>query len=782
MRESLTPAASVPERRAVRLRSRRGAAGLGAAAAFLLSCAALFSQSPIPDSAPASVLGVMERVADWQLANPSQHPLTDWTQGAGDAGFMALAGISAHPRYRDAMLAVGEQTQWQPGPRFYHADDHCVGQTYAELYRLYREPRMIAGLRARLDGVLEAPSAVRSMDFGQPKNQATELWSWCDALFMGPPTWMRLYEVTGDTRYMDFAVRNWWKTTDFLYDRDEGLFFRDSSYFKKREANGRKVFWSRGNGWVMAGLVRVLQGLPMNHPDRPRFERLFRDMSARILSCQQPDGLWRASLLDPGSYPLREASGSGFFTYALAWGLNQGLLDRARYTPAVFNAWNALLGCVGPDGRLAHVQPIGADPKRFSEDSTEAYGVGAFLLAGSEVFRLAMGTPAEGGDVPPGCVVVRVTNGAGFYRQEETVEVDPGKLGPGGSIAVMDGVSSRILQSQVYASEPGRAADRLLFQVDLAPGETRRFLVLGSRAFPPAVPAPIIRTYVRQVAERYNDVAWESDRIAHRMYHQDLIKGEGTISSGIDVWAKRTRALVVDEWYKRIHYHEDDGDGLDDYQVGRSRGCGGLGVWSGGRLYVSSNFRGARIIATGPIRSEFELDYDSWDAGGRRISERKRISIDAGSNMSRAESLFASGDSSPIQVGIGIAQRAGSGNIATGDRAAGWMTYWQAPDRDRGSIGCAVVLPAGAVREFVMENASVPAVPADRQVKPGIEGLPPVGNWLALSQVGAGKPLVYYIGAGWSRSGDFPGADSWTRYVGRFAERLESPLQVVVGR
>jgi rhamnogalacturonyl hydrolase YesR len=723
----------------------------------------------------------MERVANWQLANPSHHPVTDWTQGAGDAGFMALAGISSNPAYRDAMVAVGSQTGWQPGARVYHADDHCVGQTYAELYLLYRQPQMIAGLRARFDAILETPSAVTSLDFRQPKDQATERWSWCDALFMAPPAWVRLYRATGDTRYLDFAVRNWWATTDFLYDKDEGLFFRDSTYFKRREANGRKVFWSRGNGWVMAGLVRVLQYLPSNHPDRPRFERLFRQMAAKVLTCQQQDGLWRASLLDPASYPLRETSGSGFFTYALAWGINQRLLDRAAFTPSVQQAWTALVDCVGPDGRLAHVQPIGADPKNFPEDSTEVYGVGAFLLAGSEVYRLAIGIPAAPGETLPGCAVASVRNPAGFYRAQETVELDPSKLSLGADIAVMDGASSRILASQVYASEPGRPNDRLLFQVDLAPGETRRYCILSGGACPRAAPPAIVRTYCRQVAERYNDVAWESDRIAHRMYSQELIKGEGTISSGIDVWAKRTRAMIIDEWYKRTNYHQDDGDGLDDYQVGRSRGCGGLGIWSGGRLFVSINFRAARIITTGPIRSEFELTYDPWDAGGREVSEVKRISIDAGSNMSRAQSVFSSADGSPLQVGIGIARRAGDGTAYSSDAQAGWMTYWQAPDRDRGSIGCAVILPAGPVHQFATEDSSVPAVDPAKQQKPGVEGLPPVGNHIGVASALVGEPMVYYLGAGWSRSGDFGNAESWSRYVSRFSERLKAPLQVRTG-
>jgi unsaturated rhamnogalacturonyl hydrolase len=705
---------------------------------------------------PASVFAIMERAADWQLAHPSTHEPTDWTQGAGDAGFMALAGISGNPKYRDAMIAVGEGNRWEPGPRVYHADDHCVGQTYAELYLLFRDPRMIGPLRERFDGILEKPSAVTSMDIDQPNEKATENWSWCDALFMGPPSWVRLYAATGDTRYLDFAVKNWWRTTDFLYDAGEHLYFRDSSYFHQHEANGKKIFWGRGNGWVIAGLVRMLQYLPANHPDRARFERLFTDMAAKLLECQQADGLWRASLLDPASYPLRETSGSGFFTYALAWGVNQGLLERSRYEPPVLKAWAALSGCVEPDGMLGHVQPIGADPKAFPEHSTEVYGVGAYLLAGSEVYRLRVLELSGAGENPRGRAEVSVTNPAGFYREEETVEIDPDVLGPSSRIAVMDGVSSRILDSQVYRAGPAQAARKLLFQVDLAPGETRRFTLLNPEALLPAVPKPFVKTFARLVTERFNDVAWESDRIAHRMYHLDLIKAEGTVSSGIDVWTKRTRALVIDEWYKRPNYHQDDGDGLDDYRVSRSRGCGGLGVWSGGKLYVSSNFRSARVVTTGPVRSEFVLDYDAWDANGRKVSESKRISIDAGSNMSRMESAFASDDRSPLQIGVGIALRGGPGTSALEDKGAGWMTYWQAPDRDRGSIGCAVILPAGSIREFVTENGTVAKVPPDKQLAPDPEGLPAVGNRLAITQINVSDPLVYYAGAGWTRSGDFP--------------------------
>jgi unsaturated rhamnogalacturonyl hydrolase len=741
---------------------------LSFAIAFLIPATA----APNRRLTPADVLSIMERVADWQLGHPSAHPTTDWTQAAGDAGMIALAGISSNPKYRDALLAMGEANDWKPGPRLYHADDLAIGQTYAGLYFLYRDPKMIAPLRSRLDAILSAPPNVESLDFHQPNDQATQLWSWCDSLFMAPPVWMQLFAATGDERYLDFAVKNWWRTTAYLYDPSEHLYFRDSTYFDRRETNGKKIFWSRGNGWVMAGLVRVLQLLPTNHPTRARFERLFQEMAETILGDQQPDGLWRSSLLDSDSYPLKESSGSGFYVYALAWGVNQGLLDATKFKPGIHKAWTALVDSVDGDSKLTHVQPIGSDPKTFADDSTEVFGVGAFLLAGSEVYRMVVFENAKQ-------LAIDVSNPAQFYRHSETVEISFARLAGRGlhstNLAVMDGLGSRILDSQTYGSEPGRPPDTFIFQTDLAPGGTRTYYIMDVSALA-AVPLPIVKTYARQIGERYRDMAWESDRIAHRVYQQDLIAAEGTLSSGVDVWVKSTRALVIDEWYKSGDYHKDHGEGLDDYRVGRSRGCGGLGIWDGHTYYVSSNYRSARIITTGPVRSEFELTYDAWDAGGGKISETKRIRIDAGSNMTRVESMFGGSHRARFEVGIGIAQRPGNGAIAK-NQGEGWMSYWQPADRDRGNIGCAIVLP-DKIEKFATESATLPKLTQTELVTPSDEGLPPVANLLAFTPAEAGKPFLYYFGAGWSKSGDFTAETDWENYVRQFVARLHAPLKV----
>jgi rhamnogalacturonyl hydrolase YesR len=330
----------------------------------------------------------MEQVADWQLAHPSRDARDGWIYAAFYTGVMALNSVAPDAKYHDAMLAQGEQNDWKPARRTYMADDHAVTQMYLELYLLDKRPEMIAPTQARFDYVLANP---RDDDLDYSKKGASDKWSWCDSLFMDPPAWARLTEATGDPKYLNSADRRWWVTSDYLYDKDEHLFYRDSRFFPQREPNGQKIFWSRGNGWVLAGLVRMLEAMPADYPDRAKYVQQFQDMAAKIKTLQQPDGLWPPGLLDPVAHPQKETSGTGFFTYALAWGVNHGLLDRAAYESVVLKAWAGLTAGVQPDGKLIHVQPVGDSAKGFADDSTTPYGPGAFLLAGSEVYKMVGG-------------------------------------------------------------------------------------------------------------------------------------------------------------------------------------------------------------------------------------------------------------------------------------------------------------------------------------------------------------------------------------------------------
>jgi unsaturated rhamnogalacturonyl hydrolase len=428
----------------------------------------------------ADVLAMMQKVADWQLAHPGPEPPLRWTQAALYTGMMALGDLSAETRYREAMMAVGRAGAWQTGERPYHADDYCVGQMYCEMYMLHRDPAMIAPLRERFDYILAHPSpgAVEVITKAEGIPGGVMRWWWCDALFMGPPAWARLYAATGEGKYLDFMIREWKATSDFLYDKDEHLYFRDQSYFSKREANGAKVFWSRGNGWVMGGLARVLQILPADHPERPYFQRQFLEMAEAALKCRQPDGLWHSSLLDPASYPLSESSGSGFFCYAMTWGINQGLLDRARFQPAVLQAWNSLVGLVNSDGKLTHVQPVGADPKNFDPNLSQTYGVGSFLLAGSEIHRMALLKELPHAEV-------QVASALNALRPEVTIELDWAALRrklPGATeknVGVMDGSAGRWLTTRILGRNGDGKPEKLLLQSDFLPHQKKTFVVFA---------------------------------------------------------------------------------------------------------------------------------------------------------------------------------------------------------------------------------------------------------------------------------------------------------------
>jgi len=337
---------------------------------------------------PASILKTMERVADWQLntweQNGQRWPKYDWTNAAGYTGILELGKISKNDRYIKYLVSVGNDLNWNTGPRRLMADDYCIGQTYANLYLIYKDDKMIAKFRGLADTIAALP---HTEPLAWKNNIQAREWAWCDAMFMGPTSLSYLSTATHDPKYLDAAAKLWWKTYDYLYDPTEHLYFRDSTYFTKKENNGVKVFWSRGNGWVMGGLVRVLDNMPVNYPDRKKFIKLYKDMAARVAQLQQPDGSWHASLLDPASYPVMEASGTGFYTYALLWGLNNGLLDKKTYWPVVQKAWTALSACVHPDGMLGYVQQIGAAPDKVNANSTEIYGVGAFLLTGTQLYK-----------------------------------------------------------------------------------------------------------------------------------------------------------------------------------------------------------------------------------------------------------------------------------------------------------------------------------------------------------------------------------------------------------
>jgi rhamnogalacturonyl hydrolase YesR len=354
------------------------------------------SPTPAADQATADqALTLGRRVAAWQLGHMDSfdythpHPKTadprGWVQATLFIGLAALAQRTGDPALVTAVRDHGFEQHWALGARPLHADDHVIGQVWLWTYGRDRDPKEIAPLKARFNAILADPPHVDMTFIDGTETQPCQVrWCWSDALFMGPATWTGLSQATGDPRYATYADHEFWATADHLLDADEHLFYRDSRYPDRRDDQGRKIFWSRGNGWVYAGLVDILKTLPADAPSRPRYEALFRQMSDRLATLQKPDGYWPASLLAPERSPP-ETSGTGFFVYGLAYGLNHGLLKGAKYDTAAAKGWAALAAAVQPDGKLGWVQQIGYAPDHVSADDTQLYGVGAFLLAASEV-------------------------------------------------------------------------------------------------------------------------------------------------------------------------------------------------------------------------------------------------------------------------------------------------------------------------------------------------------------------------------------------------------------
>lgn len=354
------------------------------------------------------IRATMRRVADWQIVHQPQvrWGATNWTNGALYVGMLdwgALAEAEEKDRaYTLWVEGIGEGCGWQPAAvrkgagKNSHADDFTVCQAWLRQYqRLGGKGRLEPTLK-RLDGILKNPPKCKLVE---QKNWWGTLvrWSWCDALYMAPQVWAQMWRITGERKYLDYMDQEFRATTEALYDKEERLFYRDCRYFPDapengyahREANGAKVFWGRGNGWVVAGLANLLRILPKDAPNRAYYEGLFKELAGRLATLQCADGYWRASLLDPESYPSPETSGTGFIVYGLAWGVNEGLLDRAATLPVIEKGWAALCKAVEQDGKLGYVQPIGQDPKKVTREMTEVYGVGAFLQAGAQVHRLA---------------------------------------------------------------------------------------------------------------------------------------------------------------------------------------------------------------------------------------------------------------------------------------------------------------------------------------------------------------------------------------------------------
>jgi len=408
--------------------------------------------------------------------------------------------------------------------------------------------------------------------------------------------------------------------------------------------------------------------------------------------------------------------------------------------------------------------------------SIHALKVAAFVLAGS-LPAAAATTPTPASPTPApaalpqaqaaaagaaesaAVISITVANPLAAPRARETVSLSLAevlKTVPGFDVkkAIVTDVTGKEILSQLVDMDGDESPDDIVFQTDFAAKETKTFkLKVGQRHSPSR---DDYKVYGRFVRERHDDFAWENDLVAHRVYGPDLetYAKEPLTSSGVDTWVKRVTKLVVNDWYMTDNYHHDAGEGADFYAVGKSRGCGGVGIWAGGKLHVSKNFTTSRVLANGPIRLVFELTYAPWTAGSAQVAETKRVILDAGTQFNRMESTFT-GQKGALAVGIGIAKHPGS--TVKVDARGGVMRVWEPLDSGKsGNLGTAIVTPAGAKLEEHHGDL----------------------EYLVVTNAAANGRLAYYAGSAWDRAGRIRDAAAWTAEVHGLAGRLAAPLKI----
>ncbi len=344
------------------------------------------------------IKSTIRSVAEYQIESYHGNiPVKDWLIGTFYSSFIAAYQVTNDKWYLDQAYEWGERSEWDINKPL-NADDVCPGQTYLDLYFIKKDKSIYKNLDSKLAPFLElkeaAPELLHSYLTKPVEITGRNIWSWCDALYMAPPVYARMGKATGDDRYYEMMDRLYWDSVDFLYSEEDQLFHRNSKVKTEgeRTPSGKKVFWGRGNGWVIGGLARMIEFLPQENGMQEKYLKLFQDLAYSLAEYQMEDGMWRSSVNDPSWYPLKETSGSAFFVYAFAKGINEGWLPREYFMPALLKGWSGLMSCVTPEGKVGYSQVVAGSPYDVRPHDSKNYTTGAFLLAASEMLKIK---PAE---------------------------------------------------------------------------------------------------------------------------------------------------------------------------------------------------------------------------------------------------------------------------------------------------------------------------------------------------------------------------------------------------
>ena len=695
-------------------------------------------------------------------------------------------------------------------------------QTYIDMYNLVPAPYKVA--RA-----IEVMSHECSME-------DTHFWWWADALYMVMPVMTKMYKLTGEVKYLDKLTENFLWSDSLMYDKDEQLYYRDAKYIYpkvKTACNEGKSFWARGDGWVLAGLAKVLADMPQDYKNRAIFVQRFRELAEGVARVQRPGGYWSRSMLCEDDAPGPETSGTAFFTYGMLWGVNNGYLDKATYAPVIERAWKYLSEtALQPDGSIGFVQPIGEKPdptKTVDAHSQAPFGTGAWLLAACEMVRYINAAPLIPAPAPNA-----ITNSI-YHHTPNTSTVSAGSGFPaaftGGARAARP--IDRGHESFWYGEIKNPTRELISQVIEIAKMEdlkkancavAREFIVLDSDnnevpyqithdgrvlVFCTVRPESSIALSMikgqpqdyeltcngRIYPNRWDDLVWENDRCAWRLYGPKAHEHMKNSAYGFDTFVKNTPHPIQDQLYHNeltsygvneqmkkagrggewndVHrgytYHRNHGAGMDAYTVGATLGAGAPalltrenGQWT---MNKPMYYEKAEILDNGPLR--FTVRLQMANQGPSLL-----ISQDCGSHFARVEATY-DGITKPTPVCAGIVVHESNPKGYVFNQKEGFITYAEAldhPDVMNGEHYIGIFMPKDLNAKRSTLNAQY--LPLKEKRAGGI------GHAILQTTYTPGQPFVYYTGSAWSQY-DVPTYAIWQETLRHEMRILQNGLQIV---
>lgn len=785
----------------------------------VLSCAG--TQHAIAQAGESKqVLGMIEKVNDYWQAHNTPYCRGFWDNAAYFTGNMEaykMLGKADWYAYSDKWCRhnqwkgakSNDKANWKyawygEGDDFVlFGDWQICFQTYIDMYNLVPADYKVA----RAKEVMSYECASKDNKF----------WWWADALYMVMPVMTKMYLLTGEEMYLDKLYENFLWSDSLMWDKDEQLYYRDGKYIwpkVKTSCNGGKSFWARGDGWVLAGLAKVLADMPKEYKGRDFFVKRFQQLAEGVARCQQEGGYWSRSMLCEDDAPGPETSGTAFFCYGLEWGVNNGYLEKAKYANTIERAWKYLSEkALQPDGSVGYVQPIGEKPdptKTVNEKSQAPFGTGAWLLAACERVRyidgstkdrsVKPGQPGLAGGAKQKAIVKTIKNTTAIERQD-VIELDAqevfDKLGIGGGrqIVITDGDQVEIPYQLTYDG-------KLLVQVFIAPKSSTKIYIYKGQ------PKQYrLDCNGRIYPNREDDLAWENDKCAWRFYGPKM-KGKGV--NGFDTFAKNVTYPIQDQLYQnelfsygvneqlkkqkrggewaQIHrdlytYHRDKGQGMDAYTVGATLGAGAPALMEGNNLILPDAYEKATILDNGPlrftVRQEMPVTYPQARQGGENSKgtegqsyrEVRLISQDRGAHLAKFVIEYQNLQKAQ-SVCAGIVVHESQPDAFVINKKTQTIAYADALDHPEAQNG---QLYIGCV--FPEKMKALKYLPLSEKKAGGIGHV--IGQTVYQPSNDFEKPatFTYYAGSAWSKY-DCPSMNVWQAMLNDFAAHLKTPLVV----